>query len=110
MSSMIGSGQLHLLKMLFSFLKSIQNLLVVSLFVLVVKRTIGKLQGDLDGCMIFAANMSFTTMSKIGCLAKGVLYGLNSRDECLPVSIIILIVLVPPKSVSFSAEVYSLFY
>ena len=54
--------------------------------------------------MIFAANVSFMALSTIGCLAKGVLYGLNLIGEWIPVSILILTVCVFPKSVSFSAK------
>ena len=63
--------------------------------------TIGKLKGDLGGCIMFAANISFTALSTIGCLAKGVLYGLSLIGGRLLVSILILIVMVLPKSLSF---------
>ena len=98
---MTGSGQLDLFEMLFSFLKSLQNLLVPSFLSMT---TIGKIQGDLGGHIIFAANISFTALSTIGCLAKGVLYGLSLKGGRLPVSLVILIVLVFTKSVSFSAK------
>ena len=100
MSSINGSGQLDFFEM-FNFLKSGQNLLVPSFLSMTI---VGKIQGDLDGCIILAANMSFTALSTIGCSAKGVLYGLNLIDGWLPVSIPILIVLVFPKSVSFSVK------
>ena len=48
--------------------------------------------------------MSFTALSTVGCLAKGVLYGLNLIGGWLPVSILMLIVLVFPKLVSFFAK------
>ena len=66
----------------------------------------GKLQGDLHGCIIFAANMSFTVLCIIEHLEKGVLYGFNLIGGWLPVSILntTLIILVIPKSVSFSAK------
>ena len=54
--------------------------------------TIGKLQGALEGCIMFAANISFTALSTVGCLAKGILYGHNLIGGWLPVSILILIV------------------
>ena len=52
--------------------------------------SIGKLQGYLDGYIILAADVSYTALSTIGCLAKGVLYHLNLIGGWLPVSILIL--------------------
>ena len=85
MSSITESG---FFEMLFNFLKSVQNILVPSFLSMT---TIGKLQGDVDGHIIFADNMSFTVLSTTGCVAKGVLYGLNLIGEWLSVSILILI-------------------
>ena len=53
MSSMTGSGQLDFFEM-FYFLKSAQNLLVPSFL---LTTTTGRPQGDLDECIIFAANI-----------------------------------------------------
>ena len=100
MSSMAESGQLDFFGMLFSFLKSVQNLLMPSFL---STTTLGKLQGDLDRCII-AANISFTALSSTGCLAKGVLYGLNFIGRWLPVSIFMVFVLVFPVYVFFSAK------
>ena len=87
--------------MLFNFLKSVQNLLVPSFL---STTTTGNLQSYLDGYIIFAANISLTTLSTIGYLAKGVLYGFNLIGGWLPVSILILTVLVFSKSLSFSTK------
>ena len=107
MSSITGNGQLDF-EMLFNFLMSVQNLLVPSFLSMTI---IGKLQGDLDGHITFAANISFTALATIWCLAKGVLYGLNLIGGWLPVSIFILIILGLPWSVSFFCkEIYNLFY
>ena len=95
---MTGSGQPDFFEMLFSFLKSVQNVSVLSIL---STTTTGKLQGDLDGCTIFAAHISFTVLSTIRHLAKGALYGLNLIGGWLPVSKLNLIVLVFPKSVFF---------
>ena len=90
MSSMTGGDQLDFFEMTLSFLKSVQNLLVPSFL---STTTINKLWGDLDGHVIFAANISITALSIIGCLATGVQYGLNLIAGWLPLSILILIVL-----------------
>ena len=83
MSSITGSGPLDFFfDMLFSFLQSIQNLLMQSLLSATI---IGKSQGDLEGCIIFAADISFTAMSTIGHIAKGVLYGFSFIGGWLPV-------------------------
>ena len=95
------SGQLDFFEMLFSFLKSVQNLLVSSFL---STPTIGKLQGDMDGQIIFTANISFTALSTIACLAKGVLHSLNLMHGWLIVLILILGVLDFPRPVSFSAK------
>ena len=79
---MTASGQLDFFQMLFSFHKSVQNLLVPSFLSTI---TIGKLQGDLGGCLMFAANISFTALSTIGLFTKRVLYGLNLIGEWLSV-------------------------
>ena len=92
--------------MLFSLLKSVQNLLVLSFL---SATTIGKLWGDLDECVLFAFNI-LTALSTIGCLTKGFLYGLNLIGGWLVVSILILIVLILPKSVSFCEQINILFY
>ena len=85
MSSMADSGQLDFFEMLTSFLKYAKNLSVPS----VLSETTGKFLDDLDECIIFAANISFTAFPTIGCLAKGVLYGLNPIGGWVPVSILL---------------------
>ena len=77
--------------MLFNFLKSVQNLLVQSFLSVTTTK---KLQGDLDGHIKFAADISFIALSTTEHLAKGVLYGLNLIGGWLPVSKLILIMLV----------------
>ena len=86
--------------MLFSFLKQVQNLFVPSFLSTTIT---GKLHSDLNACM-FAANIEFTALSTTGHLAKGVLYGLNLIGGWPQMSILILIVLVFPKSVSLPAQ------
>ena len=94
---MTGNGQLDSFEKLFSFLRSVQNLLVPSIL---STTTIERLQGDHDGHIMFATNISFTALSTIRCFTKGVLYSVNFIGGWLPVSIHIIIVLVFPKSVS----------
>ena len=67
MSLMTENGQQDFFEMLFSFLKSIHNLLVPSFL---STTTIGKHQCDLDGHIIFAANISFTARSTNWTLGK----------------------------------------
>ena len=69
MSSETGNGKLDFFEMLFSFVKSVQNLLVPSFL---STTAIVNLWGGLYGCIIFGANISATALSTIGCLAKGV--------------------------------------
>ena len=95
MSSMTGCDQLDFFGMWFSFLISVQNLLVPSFLSVNHYREVPGLSGWMHN--IFAANISFTALSTIGCLAKGVLYGLNLTGGWSSVSIHILIVLVLPK-------------
>ena len=71
-SSITGRGQLDCFVIF--FLKSVQNLL--DPFFLSTT-TMGKLQGDLEGCIMLAANISSIALSTIFLLAKGVLYGFS---------------------------------
>ena len=57
----------------------------------------GQLQGDPDGCTVFAASILFTALSTNEHLAKRVLCGLNLIGGWLPVSILFLILLVFPN-------------
>ena len=69
-SSITGSGQLDLLQMRLSFLKSVQYLFDPSFL---STTTIGKLQGDLEGCIILAASISSIALSTVALFEKGVL-------------------------------------
>ena len=51
MSSVMGSDQVDFFEMLFNFLKSVQSVFMPSSL---STTTIGQLQDDLDGCIIFA--------------------------------------------------------
>ena len=69
-SSITSSGQPDLLQMRLSFLKSVQNLFDPSFL---STTTIGKLQGDLEGCIILAASISSIALSTVALFEKGVL-------------------------------------
>ena len=67
MSSITGGGQLDLLQMRLSFLKSVQNLFDPPFL---STTTIWKLQGDLEGCIILAASISFIALSTVALFEK----------------------------------------
>ena len=56
---MTGSDPLDVFEMFFTFLESVINLLEPSFLSIT---TIEKLQGYLDGCIIFAANISLNCL------------------------------------------------
>ena len=50
-------------------------------------RAKGKLLGNVDGCIIFAANISFTALPTIGHLAKGFCFVCSQLNRWMVLSV-----------------------